>query len=92
MVAPLPLHHAYAFRQMLAYLRAGATLAIAGDIYQALQLLKTLRPTAMLLVPAACEILLAHFSEVLAENPPEAVRRHVRGQRHASPPCESKSP
>ena len=37
-VIPLPLHHAYAFRQILAYLMAGAKIILATDIYQALKL------------------------------------------------------
>lgn len=66
LVIPLPLHHAYAFRQLLAYLLADATVLIA-DIYQALKLLREQRPTALLLVPAACNIVLDHFAPILRE-------------------------
>ncbi|MCH7526690.1 MAG: acyl--CoA ligase, partial [Planctomycetes bacterium] len=66
-VIPLPLHHGLAFRQIFAYLLANATVAIAADIYQALKLLREQRPTALLLVPAAVNIVLNHFSSVLEE-------------------------
>ena len=65
LVIPLPLHHAYAFRQILAYLLAGGTVVIAADIYQALKLMREERPTALLLVPAACNIMADHFASVL---------------------------
>jgi acyl-CoA synthetase (AMP-forming)/AMP-acid ligase II len=64
---PLPLHHAYAFRQILAYLSAGGTVEITADIYQALRLLRQQRPTALLLVPTACNIIIDHFPSILQE-------------------------
>jgi excisionase family DNA binding protein len=64
---PLPLHHAYAFRQILAYLSAGGTVEITADIFQALRLLRQQRPTALLLVPAACNIIIDHFPSILQE-------------------------
>lgn len=66
-IIPLPLHHAYAFRQILAYLLAGGTVLIAADIYQALKLMREQRPTALLLVPAACNIIIDHFGSILHE-------------------------
>jgi long-chain acyl-CoA synthetase len=66
-VIPLPLHHGLAFRHMLAYMLANATIVIAADIYQALKALRERRPTALLLVPAACHIALDHFASVLRE-------------------------
>ncbi len=67
MVISLPLHHGFAFRQMLAYILANGTFVIASDIYQALKLLREQRPTALLLVPAACNIAIDHFAPVLKE-------------------------
>jgi excisionase family DNA binding protein len=66
-LVPLPLHHGLAFRQILAYARAHASVIVASDIYQAMKLMKEERPTALVLVPAACNILLDHFPQVLAE-------------------------
>ena len=66
-VIPLPLHHGLAFRQILAYLLADATIVIAADIYQALKLLREERPTALLLVPAASNIAIDHFPSILQQ-------------------------
>jgi long-chain acyl-CoA synthetase len=66
-VIPLPLHHGLAFRHILAYLLSNATIVIAADIYQALKALRERRPTALLLVPAACHIAIDHFASVLRE-------------------------
>ena len=66
-VIPLPLHHGLAFRHMLAYLLANATIVITADIYQALKAVRERRPTALLLVPAACHIAIEHFATVLRE-------------------------
>lgn len=66
-VIPLPLHHALAFRHILAYFLANATVVISTDIYQALKALRERRPTGLLLVPAACHIALDHFPLVLGE-------------------------
>ena len=67
---PLPQHHGLAFRHALAYFMADATVVVAADIYQALRLLREERPTALLLVPAAVNIALDHFSEVLEDAGP----------------------
>lgn len=67
MVVPLPLHHGLAFRQLLAYILADATVIIASDIYQALKLLREQKPTALVLVPAAANITIDHFSTILRE-------------------------
>ena len=66
-IIPLPLHHAYAFRQILAYALAAGTIVIAADIYQALRAMREQRPTALVLVPAACNIMLDHFTSILRE-------------------------
>lgn len=67
MLIPLPLHHAYAFRQIIAYLLAGGTVVIAADVYEGLKLLPEERPSALLLVPAACNILIDHFASILGK-------------------------
>ncbi len=64
---PLPLHHGLAFRQVLAYILSNATILLASDIYQALKLLKEQKPTALVLVPAACNIAVDHFAPVLKQ-------------------------
>jgi excisionase family DNA binding protein len=66
-VIPLPLHHGLAFRQLFAYATADATIILAADIYQALKLLKDYHPTAMVLVPAAANLIIDHFPGVLEE-------------------------
>ncbi len=69
-VIPLPLHHGLAFRQILAYLLANANVVITSDIYQALRALKQERPTALLLVPAACNIAADNFASVVQQADP----------------------
>jgi len=64
---PLPLHHAYAFRQILAYLLAGGSIVLAADVYEGLKLLSEEHPSALLLVPAACNILIDHFASILVK-------------------------
>ncbi|MBI4580888.1 MAG: AMP-binding protein [Planctomycetes bacterium] len=66
-VISLPLYHGLAFRQVLAYMMAGGSMIVATDIYQALKWLREQRPTALLLVPAACGIMIDHFAPVLRE-------------------------
>src|SRR2546425_11864507 len=74
-VVSFPLHHAYAFRQILAYLLTGGSVVIAADIYSALRLITEERPTALLLVPAACNILIGHFASVLRKA--DSILRYV---------------
>jgi excisionase family DNA binding protein len=83
-VVPLPLHHAYAFRQMLAYALAGGTLILAPDVYQGLKALREQRPTSMLLVPAACTSLLDRFEDELRQA--DDVLRYVEIGSSALPP------
>ena len=64
---PLPLYHGLAFRQLLAYPLAGAAVLIAADIYMALKWLPQHTPTSMVLVPAACNIILDHFPASLQQ-------------------------
>jgi long-chain acyl-CoA synthetase len=69
-VIPLPLHHGLAFRQILAYVLAGARILLASDIYQALKLMRDHRPSAIVLVPAGVNILIDRFSTTLQELSP----------------------
>src|SRR5207245_10923186 len=89
-VIPLPLHHAYAFRQILAYLLTGGSVVIAADIYSALRLITEERPTALLLVPAACSILIDHFTSVLRKA--DSTLRYVEMGFAGMPPARSHSP
>lgn len=66
-VIPLPLHHGLAFRQLFAYAMADATIILAADIYQALKLVKDYHATALVLVPAAANLVIDHFASVLRE-------------------------
>ena len=64
---PLPVHHAYAFRHIVAHVLAGATVITTDNLYKALAQMQAVRPTALLLVPAACQILLERFPSLLQE-------------------------
>lgn len=74
-VIPVPLHHGLAFRHMLACLLANATIVITADIYQALKAVLERRPTALLLVPAACR-------RSRSRSEKRAVRCRHGGHRH----------
>lgn len=65
MVIGLPLNHAFALRQVLTYILAKASLIICKDVYETLNHLRKDAPTALLLVPAACNVILDHFSSIL---------------------------
>jgi len=67
MVIPLPLNHGLAFRQIFAYMLTHGSIALAADIYQGLKLLREVRPTAMVLVPAAANIAMDAFAPLLRE-------------------------
>lgn len=67
MMIPLPLHHAYSFRHVLAYLINGGALVLSEDILDSLKVLKCERPHAFLLVPSACNIILKYYKEVIKE-------------------------
>jgi acyl-coenzyme A synthetase/AMP-(fatty) acid ligase len=69
-VVPLPLHHAYAFRHLMASILAGATVMVVDHIYKALVLLRVQQPTALVLVPTACNIILEHLPSLLGEADP----------------------
>ena len=64
---PFPLHHAYAFRHILAYLIAGGTCVICRDLTHALKTVIAEKPNALLLVPDAASIILRFYKKVLTE-------------------------
>jgi long-chain acyl-CoA synthetase len=61
MMVPLPLHHILAFRRFLTCFLAQCTLVIAPDIFIMKQF-QEFRPTGLVLVPSACNILVDNFS------------------------------
>lgn len=83
-VVPLPLHHAYAFRHLIASILAGATVVVIDNLYKALMLTREQQPTALVLVPAACNIILEHFPSLLGEAAPYL--RYIEIGTAAMPP------
>jgi long-chain acyl-CoA synthetase len=67
-VIPLPLHHAYSMRQVLAHMLAGADVLIVADLLEAVQMLTEHRIRALLLVPAACNMILDQFQDHLSRS------------------------
>ncbi len=65
---PLPLHHVLAFRRVLTCILAKCSAVIAPDIFAALKVIPTLRPTGLVLVPAACNIMIDNFASFLRDN------------------------
>lgn len=61
MLVPLPLHHILAFRRFLTCFLAQCTAAFAPDIFVAVKQFSELRPTGLVLVPAACNLLIDNF-------------------------------
>ncbi|HTZ48955.1 MAG TPA: class I adenylate-forming enzyme family protein [Verrucomicrobiae bacterium] len=68
MVIPLPLHHILAFRRYLTAFLARCTCLIASDIFVALAHFPELRPTGLVMVPAACNMLIDSFAPFFREN------------------------
>jgi long-chain acyl-CoA synthetase len=68
MVVPLPLHHILAFRRFLTAFLAQCTTLIAPDVFVALAHFPKLRPTGLVMVPAACNILIDKFAPFFREN------------------------
>ena len=68
MVVPLPLHHILAFRRYLTCFLAQCTVLVAPDIFVALGQFPALRPTGLVLVPAACNMLIDNFASFFHEN------------------------
>ena len=61
-LVPLPLHHILAFRRFLTCFLAQSTAAIAPDIFVAVKQFSELRPTGLVLVPAACNLVIDNFA------------------------------
>jgi long-chain acyl-CoA synthetase len=68
MAVPLPLHHILAFRRYLTSFLAKCTTFIAPDIFVALGLFPELRPTGLVMVPAACNMLIDSFAPFFREH------------------------
>jgi long-chain acyl-CoA synthetase len=68
MAVPLPLHHILAFRRYLTAFLAKCTTFIAPDIFVALGLFPELRPTGLVMVPAACNMLIDSFAPFFREH------------------------
>jgi long-chain acyl-CoA synthetase len=68
MAIPLPLHHILAFRRYLTAFLAKCTTFIASDIFVALGLFPELKPTGLVMVPAACNMLIDSFAPFFREH------------------------
>jgi long-chain acyl-CoA synthetase len=68
MLVPLPLHHVLAFRRFVTCFLAQSTAVIAPDIFVAVKQFSEVRPTGLVLVPAACNILIDHFAPFLHDH------------------------
>ncbi|MGB2637103.1 MAG: class I adenylate-forming enzyme family protein [Candidatus Acidiferrum sp.] len=68
MAVPLPLHHILAFRRFLTAFMARCSTLIAPDIFVALAHFPELRPTGLVMVPAACNMLIDSFAPFFREN------------------------
>lgn len=62
-----PLYHLFSFRVLLVHLMVGGTVVAATDIYAGLKRAPETRPNALILVPAACALVVERFGTVLAE-------------------------
>lgn len=67
-VVPLPLHHILAFRRYLTAFLAQCSILIAPDIFVALAHFPKLRPTGLVMVPAACNMLIDNFAAFFRQN------------------------
>jgi long-chain acyl-CoA synthetase len=68
MVVPLPLHHILAFRRFLTAFLAQCSVLIAPDIFLALAHFPKLHPTGLVMVPAACNMLIDNFAGFFRQN------------------------
>lgn len=68
MALPLPLHHILAFRRFLTSFLAQATTLIAPDIFVALGQFPEFKPTGLVLVPAACNMIIDNFGSFFKKN------------------------
>ena len=63
---PLPLHHVLAFRRFLTCFLAQCSLVLVNDIFMTKQFSEA-RPTGLVLVPSACNILIDNFAPFLRQ-------------------------
>ncbi len=70
MLVPLPLHHAYALRHVLAYLLAGGRTIVTDGLIEGLERLDADRPDGLLLVPDTAAMLVRDFRPVAARSAP----------------------
>jgi acyl-CoA synthetase (AMP-forming)/AMP-acid ligase II len=79
-----PLYHLFSFRVLFAHLMAGGTAVLAPDLLAGLKGALETRPDSLILVPAACALLLQKFAPVLARCAP-FLRRVGIGSAAISP-------
>jgi len=60
-----PMYHLFSFRVTLAHLMVGATVIVERDLFAGLRRAADTKPTALALVPAACQLLVDRFASVL---------------------------
>jgi acyl-CoA synthetase (AMP-forming)/AMP-acid ligase II len=80
-----PLYHLFSLRVLLSHLLVGAAVVLAPDILAGLRRAAETRPSALILVPAACALLARRFAPSLAALAP-LVRRVSIGSAAISPP------
>ena len=66
---PLPFHHVLAFRRVLTCILANSSVAVSSDIFAAMRMIPRLRPSGLVLVPAACNIMIEKFGKFLRGHP-----------------------
>lgn len=79
-----PMYHLFSLRVLLVHLLAGASVVPAADILAGLKRARETRPNALILVPAACAILVRRFTGALRECAP-TIRRVSIGSAAISP-------
>ena len=79
-----PMYHLFSFRVTLAHLMVGATVIAERDLFAGLRRAADTKPTALALVPAACQLLVDRFASVL-QRLGDDVRRVSVGSAAISP-------
>lgn len=79
-----PLYHLFSLRVVLVHLMVGATVIVAPDILAGLKAAPATRPNALVLVPAACALVVDNFASALAQCAP-LVRRVCIGSAAIAP-------